>query len=393
MNIANVILRILTLISSIVLTTQAFAQPIDFGSIGPAGWLVQKAEKGALYVEPHQKGVILISQIPDDPEMDFRDGLPNMLKMPAFKKCPDTEYRRTSNILDGNGQQLVVSTDEFTCSAIGTRYKGGIFLIVTMGKNDVGANDKAIAIVARMMGINSDGSKQAQFTELPTEPLVKKSSIYASGNHGIWVAMVSRYVYDPVMTTRMEYGTEDLVLLKSGYFMTKIPSNSGLDEASVKAQMVEDPHNAGTFRPQGNNLLLTYATGETVVAERQGDGFKFNNNDYNPKRHFADGTALSGDYTNSRITQAGAGMFVLGEDDFSFSPDGRFAKGGSVSLSSAAVSSSNGYNRRTGRYYVKNSAVYLAYDDGSKEIASMWQESEDGPIWFNNNMHKSTLGE
>jgi hypothetical protein len=375
-------------IASITLSTLTFAQSADLGNIGPAGWLVQKSQKSAIYVEPNQRGLIALSRIPDDSEIDFRDSLPNMLKTPYFKQCPDTEYIRTSSALDGKATTLVVATETFNCSAIAARYKGEILLITTMSKNDVDANGKAIALLARMMGINSDGSKPAEFTELPNTPLSKKASIPASANHGIWVASVTRYVYDPVMTTRMEYGTEYLVLHKSGYFMTDMPTDAGMDVASIQALMISDPHNAGTFRPQGNNLLLTFASGETELAIRDENGFRAFNNDYVAKRHFADGTALSGDYSTRRITQAGAGMFVLGENDFSFAADGHFAKGGSVSLSSAAVSSSDGYNRRTGRYAVKDSALYLYYDDGSKEIMSMWQESERGPIWFNGGMYK-----
>lgn len=391
---ASLLTRTFIFLCCILWTTQICGQVINFDSIGPTGWLVQKEPKDTLYIEPNKNGMILLSRMPDNPEIDFRDSLPNMLEIDAFKKCPDTEYIRSTPILNDTGRQLTVATETFTCSAIGVRYKGEIFLLLTMGKNDVDVPAKAIATAARMMGMNSDGSTRAQFADLPNIPLVKKASIYSSGSkgvwHGIWVASVSSYVYDPIMTTRLEYGTRFLVLHKSGYFMTSMPRDTGLDQASIEAEMIKDPDNAGTYRIQGRDLLLSFASGTTMVAERQENGFRLGNDDYNAKQHFADGTALSGDYSSSRITQSAAGVYILGEDDFSFSVDGRFAKGGSVSLSSDLVSTNGGYDRRTGRYSVKNSALYLAYDDGSKEIASMWQESEDGPIWFNNNMHKVT---
>lgn len=97
---------------------------------------------------------------------------------------------------------------------------------------------------------------------------------------------------------------------------------------------------------------------------------------------------MSGSYSSERISLAGS-TFVVGSNDYNFLLDGRFAKGGKVSMTSDAVSSIGKRNVKTGRYEIKASALYLYYTDRTREVYSMFQETADKNIWFNDTMYSN----
>jgi hypothetical protein len=183
---------------------------------------------------------------------------------------------------------------------------------------------------------------------------------------------------------------ETLIFTTGGYFFYGVPENVSLDDSGAQEIMRKDPDHAGRYVMGSGSATLTFANGkrETVLAAKRGQTWEleFRDRTMQPKMTFMSGGYLSGNYSTTRISQAGS-TFVVGEDDYSFAPDGRFAKGGSVSLSSAAVSSIGGRDVRTGRYEIKASALYLSYEDGTREVYSMFQETAGKEIWLNDQMY------
>jgi hypothetical protein len=164
-----------------------------------------------------------------------------------------------------------------------------------------------------------------------------------------------------------------------------------LDDSGAQEIMRKDPAQAGRYSVSSGLVTLTYGNGkrETVRAAKKGQTWdlEFRNRAMQPKMTFVAGGALSGNYSTTRISQAG-GTFVVGEDDYSFAPDGRFAKGGQVSLSTAAVSSNGARGVRSGRYVIKGSALFLTYDEGTHEVYSMFQETAGKEIWLNDQIYR-----
>ncbi|MEY4502250.1 MAG: hypothetical protein RIS52_2140 [Pseudomonadota bacterium] len=48
---------------------------------------------------------------------------------------------------------------------------------------------------------------------------------------------------------------------------------------------------------------------------------------------------------------------------------------------------------RTGRYFIKASALTLLYDGGTREIYSMFQESAGKEIWLDDQMYRPASSE
>jgi hypothetical protein len=300
---------------------------------------------------------------------------------------------RTQSILEGHATELVVSENGVVCSALAGQYAGKGHMLYVMGANNdtIDASGKAREVMGRLMGLTQSGKPTQYNVQIPTGPMSRKASVESSGNYGVWVALVNRSVYDPVMTIRMELGVDYLILTKGGYFMRQLPDNGGLTDSAAQAVIKKDQDLGGRYTLSGNVLTLRYANGKVEQGRASKGGFELDFESYNPKRFFADGTALSGAYSSTSITSTGVG-FVVGERDFDFTLDGRFGFGRAVSMSTTAISSTGEREGRGGRYYIKDSAIHLAYDDGERSVLPIWQESQGGPIWFDGQMYKPAGG-
>lgn len=183
-----------------------------------------------------------------------------------------------------------------------------------------------------------------------------------------------------------------LVFTRGGYFIDGVPEGAGFDDAGAQTVIARDPKLAGRYVVQPGKITLNYADGhsETVDAKRQGNSWilSFKGRFMSSKLLFPDGATLSGLYTNERISNAGGGIFVVGDRDFSFAPDGRFARGSRVSMSAPAFSSRDGGERNGGRYRVAGSALILDYTDGRRETLSLFQETRGEAIWLDDTMYK-----
>jgi hypothetical protein len=183
-----------------------------------------------------------------------------------------------------------------------------------------------------------------------------------------------------------------LVFTRGGYFIEGVPEGAGFDDAGAQAIIARDPKTAGRYVIQPGKIVLNYADGNsgTVEAKRQGNSWTLNYDGkwMSQKILFPDGATLSGLYTNENITNAGSGIFVVGDRDFSFAPDGRFARGSCVSMSAPAFSSRDGGTRDSGRYRIQGSALILEYAGGRREVMSIFQETRGEAIWLNDVIYK-----
>lgn len=182
-----------------------------------------------------------------------------------------------------------------------------------------------------------------------------------------------------------------LVFTRGGYFIDGVPESAGFDDAGAQAVMARNPDSAGRYTAQPGKIVLNYADGhsETVDAKRDRDGWtlNFKGRWMSSKLLFPDGATLSGTYTSENITNAGSGIFVVGDHDFSFALDGRFARGSKVSMTAPSMSSLGDRQGQSGRYRIAGSALILEYSDGKRETLSLFQETRGQAIWLNDQMY------
>jgi hypothetical protein len=387
MKMMRAFLSLITLFFASAVSAQTFPPPIV-----PEGW-TELVENGTrLYRAPGNAAFVLvkIGPIPDENEIDFRDVVDGMYADGGLlSNCGETKYIRKNYLFDNKATELLGGEIGIECSAIAGQYAGKGYMVYVRGRENDGhdAPQKARLILGRLMGLTQSGKPTQYDVQIPTGPMARKPSVSSTGTYGVWVALVSGYVYDPQFGSRLEYGTQYLVLTKGGYFMFKLPDDAGFTDDAAIAMMKETPKMAGRYSLAGGALTLRYGDGTVEKARADQGSFELDNNSYNPKRYFAEGTALSGAYSSTKITSTGVG-YVVGEGDFDFAPDGRFGYGRAVSMTGADFASRGGREGRGGRYYIKDSAIHLAFDDGDRAVWPIWQEDQNGPIWFNGEMYK-----
>jgi hypothetical protein len=383
--------RVLFILSGLFLSAGAQAQAPAAPPLAPEGWSERVEGNQRLYNYPGKKGLIFVltGAVPADNELNYRDVVKGMYSNSMMSNCPDITYKLTRQILDQKATKLVVGENNIVCVAIAGDYQGRGHMIYAIAPDDgtIDIADTAEKLMSRLMGLTESGQPTQYHIQIPTGPMSRKPSIQSSGNHGIWVALISQTVYDHNMGWRQELGTFYLVLTKGGHFMFSLPDNAGFTDAAAQAMMKDRPKEAGNYTRSGGVLTLRYADGSVAKARIDGGSYELDSSSYNPKRFFTDGTALSGAYSSTSITSTSVG-FVVGERDFDFTLDGWFGFGRAVSMSTTAISSTGERKGRGGRYYIKDSAIHLAYDDGERSVLPIWQESEGGPIWFNGQMYK-----
>jgi hypothetical protein len=208
--------------------------------------------------------------------------------------CGDPKYIRKNYLFDDKATELRITENGIVCSAIAGQYAGKGYMVYAVGRENDGhdAPQKARLILGRLMGLTQEGKPTQYDVQIPTGPMARKPSVSSTGTHGVWVALVSGYVYDPQFTTRLEYSTRYLVLTKGGYFMFKLPDDAGFTDEAAIAMMKETPKMAGRYSLAGSALTLRYGDGTVEKARADQGSYELDNNIYNPKRYFADGTAL-----------------------------------------------------------------------------------------------------
>ncbi|MFC4293014.1 hypothetical protein ACFOWX_11375 [Sphingorhabdus arenilitoris] len=323
----------------------------------------------------------------------------NMAFLFVPQLCPDLASASLRQLNGGDTLEGTADSPEIGAKCYGsiTKFNDRLYAVGYIAKPQKNADTQAAVKtwLAQKMGQPKANSSARAATPSSSKDIHSRTSVDSelqtpAGLVGLWRSdwVENQFRYPSGLT--LVALSNSIIFSKSGLFMLGVGEGTGMDDASIQAVMREQPDTAGRYVIQGNRIILNYASGdvEDIDYRKDKDGISLNYRGkfMSPKILFPDGYALSGIYSSERITNAGSGIFVVGNDDYSFAPDGRFAQGSSVSMTSDAVSSVGGREGRTGRYIVKGSALYLSYDDGETRILSMFQEEKGGPIWFNDEM-------
>jgi hypothetical protein len=361
-------------------------------------WSKANGQRGTTYTHTSNAAMILVAQIPPEKAQDPSTAVNSMDRPGACEGISKSKYEPA---FEGRGRRIKSRSAAAACTMLFA--KVGNQNIMVFALEQAGANAGAEAVAEALM---RSEMRTAPNSAAPAIPVRVASAVVPApvtrpvgglararapvGLVGMWRSDWVENQYRAFTGLTLVALNNTLIFTTGGYFFNGVPENVALDDAGALEMIGKDPENAGRYGYAGGVITLSYANGnkETVAAKKAGQEWQliFRNRPMSPKMTFMSGGFLSGNYATQRITNAG-GAYVVGEDDYSFAPDGRFAKGGSVSLSSAAVSSVGARGVRSGRYVIKSSALYLRYDDGTQEVYSMFQETAGKEIWLNDQMY------
>ncbi len=391
------------------LPAQAFAQTAP-----PADWNVKKSEAGDEYYSPSGKDMVIVSRFGDNATIDSEKFARLMIEKFAEYGCPPVGSVAPQRPYGDRAVLIKTTSATHRCGVLAGRNGNTFYLIMSLTGSGSGADISGNLregltrdIFGAPVASGASGPSSSTVSSKAGPPSIQKTvarptppvgsagigkTVPSSGTSGIWIGMGTRSVYDPVTAIRLEWGLYYLILTPGGYFMTDYPSMAPFSDAAAIAHGREYPEEAGTFKVQGNNLILSFASGKTETVVGKGAGtsrnYVYDDIDYAPKLTFANGTMLNGIYSNTRITRTGVDSFVVGDSDLTFTREGRFARGGNVSISGGWYSILGGEKSETGTYFVRDSAVHLQYDSGKSEIMSIWAEKPNDVIWFDGDMYK-----
>jgi hypothetical protein len=375
---------------TLVSASMAFAQ-------APDGWTQSETAAGTTYMHQSAGAMIIIGPLSLERAQNPQQAAATMDKPGG---CVGLTKAPLETVMNGRAQRLRSTSPSVDCALyVATNGEKGM-MVIAIEQPTAKANAARIAesLLERQLGPapmlaspekSPSPPRQPTLLTRPMGGLARASD--PVGLVGMWRSDWVENRYDGINGLVLMAVDETLIFTSGGYFFDGVPENVSLDDSGAQEIMRKDPAQAGRYSVSTGLVTLTYGNGkrETVRAAKKGQTWdlEFRNRAMQPKMTFMAGGALSGNYSTTRISQAG-GTFVVGEDDYSFAPDGRFAKGGQVSLSSAAVSSRGARGVRSGRYVIKGSALYLTYDDGTHEVYSMFQETAGKEIWLNDQMYR-----
>ncbi len=388
--------RIITAATLLILAIFLFNGPAFAQLSIPQGWTKTSDDNGITLTSSTGQDEINIIVLGDQPGVDLVQLARAFIgKLQKFG-CGNGASDSVDEIADRKAIRIATEQGGVQCSVIIGRSKGTLLMMANIGRTPGVDASLTLLGMARTIFENSPVPPPQRIAATAPPPVASGlpigHSVVSAGTRGVWVAIVTKTVYDPVTAIRMEMGLDYLILTPGGYFMAELPKNAGFTDAAAKAMMQSSPKYAGRFVVSGQNLILKYASGETKTAIGSGKGadkmYALDGDEYRPKRIFSDGIMMNGSYGNTRITRTGADSFVVGDHDLVFSRDGKFSRGGSVSVSGGWYSILGGDTAKSGTYFVKDSAVHLNYANGEREVLPIWAEEPNDVIWFEGDMYK-----
>jgi hypothetical protein len=375
----------------------------------PSGWTKSATKNGTSYNYGNDEASILVSKVG---RANFSN-LPSVIQSsdrPDF--CNGISKVQPLLVFDSRGTKYETRGTNKNClfligSIVGSDPQSSGIFVIAMERSNSKSNAIALAQTLFESAIKLDGSQSQQSNasrelipnngagvrgQSPTKPNTIAKATNPVGLIGMWRSDWVENQFTPFNGLQLMAKNNTLIFTPGGYFFNGVPDSVGFDDAGAQTIMRTDPGNAGRYKISSGIIQLSYANGEqeTVKAVNRNNDWTltFRNRVLSPKLTFNSGGGLSGSYSSERISQAGS-TFVVGNNDYNFSLDGRFAKGGKVSMTSDAVSSIGKRNVKTGRYEIKASALYLYYTDGTREVYSIFQETADENIWFNDTMYSN----
>lgn len=378
------------LFSLAVLAASASAQPF-----AASDWTESAGPNGSkVFTHKSQSAVVMVGGGgADGPSLDA-DIVRFSADMIKSGNCPGTG--KPQSILNGQARQLNLDAATMNCTFVVGRHENAKFGIIALEQAGSVAGARALAgrfaagFVGSQVGEAAGGGAVAREQRRPETAIgANGRALPPQGLIGMWRADWVENRFNAFTGLSLTSQNSTLILTRGGYFFAAVPSGAGFDDASAIAQARSAPGTAGRYRISGNSITLDFADGTSKTAQLSrgggGNSISFDGRALVPKLTFPDGASLTGSFSSRRISNAGSGVFALGEDDLSFSADGRFAKGGRVIVSTPARSEFGQRSGGGGGYRIQGGALYLEYHNGKQEVFSIFQEDAKTGIFLNNN--------
>ncbi len=389
--------------------------PLRANWTAPSDWTVQTADNGAIMsAHPQRKAFVIERNFPDLDTDHMPEALRQLARIAAVAKlCPSLAAAEPTTFSGGRAASLGSHEGQCDCYLYAFAAAQGIksVLVIEPPGTPVGVDALVRSYVMRATAAgpaSTPGPTIAQAAPnaaLPGRRLgnppatAARGPIGPNGLAGVWVGVVVRPYYDPVIGMTVGAQVDKLVLTRGGYFMDEMPSHAALNDGAAIALSQKEPTSAGRYTVLPGKIVLTFASGktETVIARQRGGAWELSRdgNTFQPKHTFPTGSTLSGSYTTQSVAQtmggsgmSGSGVFVFGQRDLSFSSDGRFARGGEVSTTAPSFVIQGAPRQQSGRYRIEDSGLILSYDDGHVEISSLWTDTSGPEIWIDDTMYK-----
>ena len=200
----------------------------------------------------------------------------------------------------------------------------------------------------------------------------------AEGLDGVFVGYRTAMMPDPYGRARVDPRKDHFVLFPDGGVYWKLPQD-GPDGLDLRREVQQRPELVGAYQLHGDSIVVRWATGQTAVAMREGNGFRFDRDAYVavPK---SSGLRLEGAYSRQDGT---APQRVI-----QFRSDGVFQDSGVLGVVGLLymIPVGGGYARPEyevgqpgwGRYEIRNNTLYLAYVDGRVKRVAFYVLSNSG---------------
>ena len=210
--------------------------------------------------------------------------------------------------------------------------------------------------------------------------------------HGVWWGTSTWWSMglDGMMTMQIDHHW--LTFWPDGLFYEGTPP-AGTAPFDAKALLASGNMTWGSYRVEGDRLILSYASGRVETLTADGDKFTLGDRVMDPITPLADGTKIDGTVSTLFVSGFTPGIGMSGGmtamTDTTYKPAGTW-EFGSFAGASSTFDNGSGFSTGSegsdrGRYEVKDGLVIL-YDQGGAVVASHYIFTAASTIWIGENM-------
>lgn len=159
----------------------------------------------------------------------------------------------------------------------------------------------------------------------------------------------------------------------------------GLDPINIEAEKKDNGDNTGTYKKEGDKLMITWSNGKTDgwdIEKNNGEINAIDGGIVSVPDKFSNGEHIKGQFAATAFNPSFSNVQTM-----VFDKDGSFALTNSVAVSNEAVSTYK-ENTQKGKYELNGNTIRLSFDDGTKYVANIahWKDA-DGKLTLviNNN--------
>ena len=346
-----------------------------------AGWSPASFQTYAALNAPDNLGryLVLPSEATDAPLADWLDGAAGRFydaedfqvesketaDFPAVQGLPTAVWMMSARPTHGGWSRIVIW--------VGVRTGGRNYAIGLEGYDD-DLVAKVGGFTAWLGALRFEGDGTAGLAPVPG-PL-----------HGVYSGLRLMFGLQPY------YDVGFYTFSHDGWVYVGVPEDATAESFDFRAAAASEPGDAGVYRVEGDELVLTFADGdqERLSFKRVSDGVEIEGFGFYPRAPLPDGAVLDGrfqmgSYATADHTASG-GPFVASsfERSYVFTRGGRFETSASsfasASASAYVTSARGGEPTVRGRYAVRDGVLVLTADDGTVVRRSAVQFGDDAVI-------------